>query len=267
MLRDQIFQHPGSLVAGCAIWVPIAIWVIALVQWAVQGDVDFLSALAGILIGIGLGMTALLSKDPVMAPLILSGVLITMVVFPFARRALNKRALEQIDIDTIERAYEMLREKPGNAPSKFRLAKAIYHKGLPGHALKLAEDALLDMPQSAFLEEHRIVKTWRHYKMSSAQFQPLACLQCGKPNRPGLFLCESCGAPFLLEHARGAWVGPAMARKFVAAWSGIIVALVGIPLAARSLPPAAAIAVIVGLMVLAIVILIFSFRPQRTATR
>ena len=246
--------------AGCLIWVPIGIWVLALVQWAVQGDIDVLSAFAGILVGVGLGMTALLAKEPFMAPLIFTAVVITLIAFPFVRGALNRRALAQVDVDAIERAYEILGQKPGNAAAKFKLDKLIYSEGMPGHALSIAEDAIQQMPESVFVEEHRILKSWRHYRMQPGQLQPLSCLQCSHPNAPGLIFCEKCGSKFLLDHARGAWVGPVLARKLVAAWVGIIVGLVGIPFAAATLPPAAALVVIVALMGLSIAVLVLAFR-------
>lgn len=253
------------MAAGCFVWIPIAIWVIALVQWAVQGDIDVLSAFGGILLGIGLGMTALLAREPFMAPLILVAVIGTMIVFPFMRSALNKKALDRIDYEAVERAYELLRERPDNAAAKFKLAKTIYNKGMPGHALKLAEDALQQMPASAFMEEHRIVKSWRRYKMTSNQLAPLNCFHCGHANQAGLVHCERCGQPFLLDHARGAWVGPTMVRKFIAAWVGMIVALVGIPFAASALPPAISIVVIAGLIALAVVMAFAAFKPKGAA--
>ena len=267
MLRDQVFNHPMSLIAGCAIWVPIGIWVLALVQWAIQGDVDVLSALAGILVGLGLGGTALLAKEPYMAPLILIAVLVTMAAFPVVRSSLNKRALDQIDVDAIERAYEVLGQRPGNGPAIFKLARTIYNKGMAGHAVALAEVAIQQMPESIFPEENKILKTWRHYRASQGPATPLNCLDCGTPNEPGLTHCRRCGAPFLLRHARGAWVGKSLARKFVAAWVMIMVALVGIPFAAGALPPAASIPVIIGLMVLAILVLAATFRTGGEAAR
>jgi hypothetical protein len=260
MLRDQVFNHPGSLIAGCAIWVPIGLWVLGLLQWAIQGDIDVISAIVGILIGLGLGFTALLSHEPYMAPLILTGVVITMLAFPVVRNSLNKRALDQLDSEAIERAYEVLNAKPGNAPAKFKLAKTIYSKGLPAHALAIAEDAISQMPEAIFPEEHRILKSWRHYRLGPDQSKPLNCLECGHPNPPGPTHCVRCGSWYLLHHARGAWVGKSLAKKFVAAWACLMLALVGIPLAAGSLPPGAAIPVILGLMAFAVAILILTFR-------
>lgn len=266
MLRDQLFNNPGSLIAGCAIWIPIGIWVLALVQWAIQGDVDVISALAGIAVGIGLGGTALLARDPYMAPLILVAVLVTMAAFPVVRSSLNKRALAQIDVDAIERAYEVLGQRPGNAAAKFKLAKTIYNKGMPTYALALAEDSLQQMPEAMFAEEHRIVKGWRHYRRTTPP-ESLSCLECGVVCQPGFTHCQRCGAKFLLDHARGAWVGKGLARKFVAAWVAIIVALVGIPFVAGTFPPGAAIPVIIGLMAMAIVVLVITFRSSREPSR
>lgn len=262
MLRDQIFNHPGSLLAGCLIWVPIGIWVLALLQWAIVGDIDFLSALAGIIVGLGLGGTALLAREPYMAPLILCAVLVTMFAFPVVRSTLNKRELDQIDIDQIEKAYQVLNEKPGNASAKFKLARCIYNKGLAGHALVIAEDAVQQMPEAFFPEEIRILKGWKHYRTDPSLMKPLDCLECGHPNRPGFTHCEKCGSWFLLHHSQGKWMGRGLARKFVAAWVCLMVAMVGIPFVAGSLPPGASIPVILGLMVLAVLTVFFTFRSD-----
>jgi hypothetical protein len=263
LLRDQVFNHPGSLLAGCFIWVPIGIWVLSLVHWAVQGDVDVLSALFGIFVGIGLGMTALLAKEPYMAPLILTAVILTMAAFPAVRASLNKRALDQIDMESIERAYAVLERTPTNAPAKFKLARTIYNKGMPGQALALAEEAISQMPEAVFPEENRILKSWRHYRLDASQLAPLSCLECGHTNQVGTTHCRQCRAPYLLHHARGAWVGRALAKKFIAAWTSIILALVGIPLAAGSLPPGASIPVILGLMALAVFVIFATFGTKK----
>ena len=264
MLRDQIFNNPGTMLAGCLVWVPIGIWVLALVHWAVQGDVDVIAAFLGILVGIGLGLTALISREPHMAPLILTAVVITMLAFPVVRSALNKRALDQIDIEAIERAYEILGQSPTNSPAKFRLARTIYNKGFPVQAIQIAEDAIQQMPESSFPEENRILKTWRGYRTPSGD-GALNCTECGHTNGAGEIYCQKCGSRFLLEHARGAWVGKTLARKFVAAWTVLIVALVGIPYAGSILPSTAALIVIVGLMAFALLVLFLTFRPQRGA--
>lgn len=262
MLRDHLFENTGSFIAGCAVWVPIGIWVLGLIQWAIQGDIDFLSALAGICVGIGLGATALLSKEPYMAPLILVAVVITMLAFPAVRSSLNKRALAQIDVEAIDRAYEALSMRPGNAAAKFKLAKAVYGKGMPAHAIALAEDAIQQMPEAIFPEEHRILKNWRHYRVPAGQGD-LSCLECNYMCTTGQTHCQRCGAPFLLEHAKGAWVGKGLARKFIAAWVSIVVAIVGIPYVAGAFPPMASIPVILGLCTMAIVVLVVTFRTSR----
>ena len=264
MLRDQIFNNPGSLLAGCLIWVPIGIWVLSLVHWSVQGDMDVLSAIAGIFVGIGLGMTALIAREPYMAPLILTAVLLTMFAFPVVRSVLNKRALDQIDIEAIARAYEMLSQNPTNAPAKFKLARTIYNKGMPVQAIQIAEVAIKDMPEAVFPEENRILKTWRGYRIPAGTGS-LNCPECGTANAAGQIYCLKCGSRFLLEHARGAWVGRSLARKFVASWTAIVVALVGIPFVGGALPPGAAIPVIIGLMVLAVAVLYVTFRAQGEA--
>jgi hypothetical protein len=266
LLRDQIFNHPLALLAGCVVWVPIAVWVVALLQWAIQGDVDVLSAFVGIVVGLALGLTAITAKEPYMPPLILAGVLVTTVAFPVVRSTLTKRALDQIDVEAVAKAYDQLRQQPTNAPAKFKLAKTIYNKGMPAHALALAEDAIKSMPEAIYPEENRILKTWRHYRIPANQRGPLACLECGVYNQPGMTHCQRCRAPFLLDHARGAWVGRSLARKFVAAWVSIMVSLVGIPYVAGAFPAAISIPAIIGLMGLAIFLIAVTFRSGAKKT-
>ena len=261
MLREQLFEHPLSVIAGCAIWIPVGIWVVSLLSWAVQADIDFLTAFAGILVTIGVGMTAMISRDPLMAPLTLGGMVATLIVAPIARGSFNRRALDKIDLESIRRAYEALERSKSNAPAKFKLARTIYNKGLAAHALAIAEDAINGMPESTYYEEHRILKTWRYYRIPPGQDKSLNCLECGESNEPGLTHCQNCGARFLLDHARGAWLGKGLAKKFIAAWIAIVVALVGIPFALQSLPSAVAAGVIVSLMLLAGFVLFMTFRP------
>lgn len=261
MLRDQLLNNPMVMLAGCVVWVPIAVWVVSLIHWAIQGDVDVISALVGICVGLALGLTAITAKEPYMPPLILAGVLVTSIAFPVVRTTLNKRALDQIDIEAIEKAYEQLRLQPTNAAAKFKLAKTIYNKGMPAHALALAEDAIQGMPEAIFPEENRILKSWRHYRIAPNQKGPLACVDCGVYNQPGMTHCQRCRAPFLLDNARGSWVGRSLARKFIAAWVSIMVALVGIPYVTGAFPAAISIPLIIVLMGLAILVIVITFRP------
>ncbi len=266
MLRDHLFANPWSFVAGCAIWIPVGIWIVSLIHWMVQADVDALTGFTGILVAAGLGMTGMISRNPIIAPATFFGMVGTLIAFPIARGAFQRRQLDKIDIEAIERAYELLDRQPGNAAAKFKLAKTVYNKGMVAYALTLAEDAIQSMPESVFFEEHRILNSWRNYRIPAGQRTVLDCLKCGKPNQPGFTHCQRCGAPFLLDHARGSWIGTTLAKKFVAAWIGIMVALIGIPLASTSLNPSLAIFVIVALMLAAGGVVFAAFRSGGSAS-
>jgi hypothetical protein len=262
LLRERIFDHPESLIASFLVWVPIAIWIYACIGWMIQTDVDVISGLAGVTLAIGIGLVAMIARDPRVPPLILIAEVVTLAAFPIVRAVLNRHALNAVDAEAIERAYEALSERPGNPGLTFRLAKAVYNRGLVAHAIALAETALQQMPRNLFEEEHGILRGWKRTKQAAEPPRPLPCLDCSTPNEPGLIHCKRCGSPFLLDYARGKWVGRSLARKLVAAWAALMVAIVGIPWASMSLPPAIALVATALLIAVAVGLLVIAFRPK-----
>ncbi len=46
--------NPLSALIGCLAWIPLAVWIVSIVQWIISGDIDFLSGFLGIWLAIGL---------------------------------------------------------------------------------------------------------------------------------------------------------------------------------------------------------------------
>jgi len=255
---ERIFSSPWAFVSGCLVWIPVAFWVISLVHWMVQGEVEAGWGIVGIFVAMLLGFTTMLPPRPELGPFLFAGVVISSVLFPAFRNTLRKRALDAVDFEAAENAYEMLRIKPDNYVIRLKFAKMLYKRGLRGSAMILAEQSLPHLPQAGFFEEHRMFEGWkRSLQYGAPPEQYVVCLECGHRNPPATFVCESCQAEFLIDHLRGRWIGRNLGRKLLAAWASIMLALIGIPMAAVMLPRTMSAGVIILLVVASVGIAAF----------
>jgi hypothetical protein len=261
LLRDIVFNHPQWMAIVCVAWAAIAIWVVSLVGWMIQGDVDVLFGFVGIGVAFVLGYFSFMPPVEILRPFTAAAVVGTVIVFPFLRQALNQRALVAIDIEAMENSYEMLRQKPDNHMQRFKLARLMYERGHVEPALSVAAVALQNMPEKLFTDEHRMMGRWRRQNPQASVSKPILCVDCGHPNDPSFILCERCGQRHLLAIAKGRWVGREFARKLIAGWAAGILGLAGIPLASQ-LPPVAAIVTMVLIMLASIAIIWVAFRAS-----
>lgn len=265
-LRDTLFNNPMQIFEGLAIWIPLAIWVVYLIGWMITAEIDVIPGIMGIAIACIVGFVASKPPLPLMTPILLVGSIATLVLFPFVRAALVTREMHAIDIEAIDRAYTQLEEMPVNAAIRFKIAKLSYQKGVHGHAIAVAESALAQLPERLFLEEHKMVRGWKRSSHAPEAFRPLPCVECGAMNPPGEVYCQRCGARFLLDLARGSWVGRATARRLILSWMALMLGLVGIP-AASVLPPTVAIVTIAGVLVVVVFMLVAAFKEQPKRAR
>jgi hypothetical protein len=254
----SIAEHSAALI-GCLAWIPLAVWIVSCVNWSIVGDIDPLTGIVGIFVAIGLGYEAINPPVPEMAPLTVIAVLITVLMFPFARAAMDRRQLRGIDIEALERAYQALAVRPDNVISKFKIAKVLFDLGICGHALRIGETLVPDMPQRFFMEELRTVRKWQMMQIEARFFAPIGCAECQASNPPGNLFCQKCGAAFLLDFAKGRVVGKRLGKKLVATWIVLVSFLIGIP-AAKALPPAACVVTVVAMITVASLMVYFAFR-------
>jgi len=260
-LADRIAQNPEILIAGCITWAFLLVWVISLLHWTIQGEIELPFGILGITFGLLLGILVI-NPPPgkeFIVPLIAVAVICTIALWVPMRSIINNHELVAIDMDAIERAYDQLEERPNNVGAKFKIAKLVYHRGLHGHAIKLADEALQNMPADFFTEEHKLVDQWKRQAHDTASFRALPCVECGMSNPPGELYCKRCGAKFLLDQAKGRWIGRAMIRKLIAVWVALLGVFVGIPTAMAALPPIAAVMAMGGLIVLVLTTLYAAF--------
>jgi hypothetical protein len=263
-LTDLASEHPLSLFAAIVVWIPVGIWVLSLLQWMIQGDMDFLTGMAGSVFGIALGVLTTKPPEPWMSPMFLLAVLAVMLIYPGIRAAIEARAHVAIDVEMLEKAYDSLAEKPGNFGARWKMAQVLFTRGLHGHAIAIAEDLLGGADQSVFYEEIKIVARWKDQSKHVIP-RPLPCLECGTLNAPGELYCSECHSKFLLDYAKGKWLGYRSLRRLIAVWIAGVSGLVGIPTALASLTPQQCFVVIPLLMLVSILIIWRAYMGQNEA--
>lgn len=251
------------VVLGCTVWIPLLLWISALVQWMIGGEIELLNGILGISVGLLLGVATLAAPAPVRAPAYVA-VWAILALFPFVRAGLNRRELRSVDVYALEKAYLVLGQRPRETFARFRLAQAAWTLGMTGHAMRIAEGCLGDMDPKVFREEHMIVARWRREQPPAEAFVDYECLECGGACPPGKTHCPKCGAPFLLERVQGKAFAKGTLGKYVAAWVAGAAALGGIPWAI-TLPPSAAIGAIIAILGVAFLVVFLAFRPQGQA--
>ena len=222
---------------GCLVWIPLTIWILSVVGWTVQGDIDLGTGLVGTVLAFVLGMFTMVPPRPEMAPVLFGASVATVVFFPVFRAVLNRHGMHQFEMEQIENAYELLKYRPDNAMNRFKLAKLLYAKGIRGHALTIGEEALKGMPRQVFEEEHRLLLRWKRSPTPPDLLRALRCMECGHMNQPGEVFCTQCQNAFLLDYAKGRWVGKTAGRRLMAGWAAMMVAIIGITLAGALHPP------------------------------
>jgi len=265
-LRDLVLYHPIFFLIAIVTWIAIAVWIVSLIGWMIMGEVEALFGIVGVSVAFILGYLSLNPPIQILQPFTAAATILTIIVYPILRKALNDRELLQIDVEAMEDAYETLRMRPDNQAARFKLAKLLYERGHVEAGLAVASAVIKDMPEKVFPDENRMFSRWRRQQPVASFGKPVACLDCGHANPGSTIYCERCGRPYLLDRIRGLVVGGQFGRKLIAGWIAGILALVGIPMA-TTLPPIAAIVVMAVLMLGAVAVLAIALRPSKGTAR
>lgn len=187
-----------------------AVWI---VRNMVGGELDVVPGIVGIFLMVVLFAVAVFVPEQRMAGPVIVTVLALMVFFPFAQTQLEKQEMVGIDDYRIDKAHKELSVRPENVAARFELARALYDRGLAGHAIAFAENTLdhlsgdrdpmtMQSLRDKFRAEDAEVKRWRRDLKDPRAFDPVACPSCGCMNPPGTIQCERCKGPYLLELSR-----------------------------------------------------------------
>lgn len=249
----------SAIALGCMIWIPIMIWGASLVGWMITGEVDVISGILGFTVAILLGFVTLFPPVPALQPITFGAVVLTIILYPFVRMGMTGRELRAVDAEAMERAYEALAMKPDNLGARLKLAKLAAQRGYAAFAVAMVDSQLAYMPKHLYQDELRQLESWKAAARAPGVTTSLPCVDCGLMNTPGGIHCVRCGAPFLLDNARGKLVGKSTGRRLLAAWIAMVAALAAIPLAS-SLRPALAITVIAAALLIAGIAVVLAFR-------
>ncbi len=230
---DRVAQDPATAMVSCIIWIPIAIWVVSLIQWMVVGEIEGLYGAIGLFAIIGLGILAVSPPVKGLSLWIFFGVSASIVVYPILKTIMNRSSLAAIDSEQIDRYYSELLIRPDNVGAQVKLAELFFIRGLPADAIALGEEALKSMPQNLFRSEHQMVSAWKMQTVGADLLRTFACLRCHQKSPAGKIHCVHCGYQSNVELAKGRWSSDSVVGKFLAAWISILILIVGVPTASK----------------------------------
>ena len=236
MLRDQLIQNPMAIFMGCLAWIPLSIWIVSFIFWMIGGEIDGLTGFLGIVGSVALGAVVMKPPTASLVPVGFFGILAITVMFPFVRMALNKRELRSVDIEAVERAYEVLRVRENNAGSRMRIARHLHNLGQRGLAIAVMESALQDVPVQFFRDEFMLLRMWQSTPVE--RVSTVSCPICGVPNDPRRsVVCIRCKGPYLLDRLRGRVVSNSVGRQLLGTWLILVALAVGISTIPSVNPP------------------------------
>lgn len=261
--QNRFLTEPFNLFAALLVWIPVGIWIVSLIHWMVTAEIDVLSGFAGICLAAAVGFLAVNPPHPSLAPVFVIVAIGTVLIAPVARLAMNRAALQSIEVEAIERAYEMLGAKPDNFGAKIRLSRALWNKGIGSFAVAIAEGALAAAPVEVFGEENRMLAQWKAAIRTNPGVTQIRCIDCGLVNEPGTMFCTRCGAPYLLDYAQGKWMQSGLLKRVTAGWIAAVGALVAIPSVAVAFPPVVSLIVVPLLVFVGAWMLYAAFREPK----
>lgn len=226
---ERALSQPGVLISGCLVWIPLAVWVVAMVQWWVAGEVEAPYAAVSILVALGLGLVTVRPPTPWLSPVLLLVVVLTCVLYIPLRKMVNDHSMLGIDVETLRRSLNELQMRPDNVAARLRAGDVLFRLGRRGHAVALCQDAVEGLNPAVFRQEIQTVKMWRAQTPDS-ELVPSPCLRCGAQNQAGSILCVQCQGDFLLDSVRGTRFAGDLAQRLVASWIAGALVLGGIPL-------------------------------------
>lgn len=252
-----------SIAVGCMVWVPIAAWTVCMIQWMIGDEVDVITGILCIAVGLVLGAYTMMSKDPVTRPYFVLAALSMLVLFPWVRSLLEKRSLANLEVEMLERAYENLGMHPTHLGAKLRIARALYARGLYRQAITLAEKSLENTPKRLAEEEFRMVREWRRDSPDFAPLKWMSCQSCHCNNAPTDFFCGHCARPLWISVAKHGAFSPETANTLLLIWIGGVFGLIGIPMAAAYVPAQLKAPVVVGILIVVATFVFGAVRRSR----
>jgi hypothetical protein len=248
---QEALAHPVAFVSGCAIWLPLTVWLVCMVQWWVAGEVEAVFAVTAIGLGLGVGVMAIKPPVPWLSPVLLLIAVLTVALFVPLRKAVQEHQLTGIDAESLSRYIESLARQPDNLAARIHAGDLLFRAGHKGHAVALCRDAVAGLNPAVFRAEIQALRFWEANTRPD-EIRAAPCLRCGVANEPGTLACVNCSAPVILDLVRGTTFQGDLAKRLVSIWIVGALVLGGIPVLFAYLSGTPAL-LIVGILLLAAV--------------
>lgn len=189
------------VVHGLAVFAPVGIWVLFLIQWMVMGEVDGLAGVLGIAAAGALAVGALTMPIEEVKWGCLFVLYATIAVFLPMQEAVRKRGLARIDFEQMESCYDRLRERPLDSYAVFKLAELLVDRGFPSLGLGLMMARLEGEQPSLYEPEFRRVRVLQGQGIRAA-IGEVSCPRCRYASSRRNAICPRCEAPIYLLLSR-----------------------------------------------------------------
>jgi len=251
----------GGLFISVASGVVLGIAVLLIIYKMIDGEIPLALGMGSIVGIVGVLMMSVRPPHPAIPAVVLVVALTLMAFFPFMLNQLDRADLNSFDVGRLERAYQVLGERPDNFASKLEVAKALHSQGMVHQAIAIASAALDTIPserdnvtnrslRDQFRDEDYKVKQWMRQAGNVPLYADhLTCRACNHQNSVSAILCEKCGNPHLLDAARRGDNKTKIIGKLAFSWALLAVFIVGSAAAGLALPGMAGFAVIFMLLI------------------
>ena len=246
---DMIGRNPLGFVGACMVWIPVTIWIIAVVHWMIGGELDAVTGCLSLCVAFALGYFTSNPPQPWIGHLFFYTTIGTVAVFPFVRSGFQARQLAAMDVDLMREAYELLRSKRNNSGIILKMSRILADKKHYGHAIPVAELALQGLPAAHFHLEIAEVKGWKAMINPLHKYN-LYCKKCDTMSPGGTLFCPKCDHELLMDLVTFNVMPAGKSRKLLMAWLILASLILIIPLASTMLPIGPAIVLIGAVLAL-----------------
>lgn len=220
------------------VMIGVGIPLLITISWWVEGSLDTVYALAGIILQIGMIVVGIASPQEWVAGAVIVTALAGVAFFPYAEEQMVQHDIREINMDQLDRSVQALAADPTNVPAKLKIAQAAHEFGLPGHAIAIVEQTMHELStvhdalhnrsiRDLFRAEEQQAKQWRRELRSKRAFDPVECPHCGAKNYPGQIACRGCNRSYLLELARKTTVRSRVQGKLMLGFCVVASTIVG----------------------------------------
>lgn len=234
----------GRLLTSIGIGLTVAVWIVVLLRWTIDGDLNPLVAALGVAVALGAATLVIWAPYPWVSAVVFVSIVATIVFFPFALEQVSQREMRLLDTREFEKAHQAFAANPANVAAHLAIARHLANYGMLGHAIVIADNAIASLPdqidpvqnrsvRDLFEKEIRMLKEWKT-RATAESFKPAPCVRCKQMNPPGTISCLGCGGPFLLDLARDFDIKSKFIGRLVLSWAIVAIVIIIAPYSAVS---------------------------------